>query len=318
MTLHIFGAGMAGLLAANMLRRYVPQVHEAQDVLPDNHGALLRFRTSEVARETSQHFRKVRVLKAVSSDGVLRDRSSIKDANRYSLKVTGSVAPRSVLDLTPVDRYIAPPDFLEQMAMDIRLSLNSPLTDGFIHAANLGPRDPIISTIPMPALMAIVGWPKPPEFRFRTIWSLSLRITDPDLDVHQTIYYPDLDVGYYRASITGNQLIIEFAGAEEPGGDEIHDALVNVLADFGIPADSSWMQPSSYTWKSQKYGKLIPIPEDERKEFILAMTDQYNIYSVGRFATWRQILMDDVALDIRLVERMISERSAYSRRLHGR
>jgi 2-polyprenyl-6-methoxyphenol hydroxylase-like FAD-dependent oxidoreductase len=36
----IYGAGMAGLLAAVALKRFNPVVHETQSSLPNNHNAL--------------------------------------------------------------------------------------------------------------------------------------------------------------------------------------------------------------------------------------------------------------------------------------
>jgi hypothetical protein len=47
------------------------------------------------------------------------------------------------------------------------------------------------------------------------------------------------------------------------------------------------------------------------------MTTKYNIYSVGRFATWRQLLMDDVVDDIQHVERFIRSKSDYGRMMHS-
>lgn len=41
----------------------------------------------------------------------------------------------------------------------------------------------------------------------------------------------------------------------------------------------------------------------------------YGIYSLGRFATWRQILMDDVVKDVKVIEQLIEQRDNYSRRL---
>ena len=43
----IWGAGLACLLA-NMFRKWSPVVYEKQDSLPNNHNALLRFRTNQV------------------------------------------------------------------------------------------------------------------------------------------------------------------------------------------------------------------------------------------------------------------------------
>jgi hypothetical protein len=311
-TVHIYGAGMAGLIAAIMLRRLRPVLHEAQPSFPDNHGALLRFRTDAVARETGQTFRKVRVLKAVKSGGALRSVSTLRDANLYAMKVTGSVAPRSILDLVPVDRWIAPPDFLNVMyqSLDEDIEFSDPLD--FAEIQNAKPSDAIISTIPMPALMSIVEWPSAPEFRHVSVRSISATIQEPATDVYQTIYYPEPDVPQYRASITGNRLIIEVAGDVESNihGGFIHD----VLSDFGL--DDCLC--GAFTEKVQTFGKILPIPDEERHQFILSMTDRFRIYSVGRFATWRQILLDDVVDDVRWIESAIAERSAYARRLAAR
>ena len=47
------------------------------------------------------------------------------------------------------------------------------------------------------------------------------------------------------------------------------------------------------------------------------MTDTYKIYSVGRFATWRQLLLDDVVEDIAIVEEFISNQDNYKRKMHS-
>ena len=61
----IFGAGLAGLLAGNILRKYHPKIYEAQNELPNNHSALLRFRTSDVGTACSIPFKRVKVSKAI-------------------------------------------------------------------------------------------------------------------------------------------------------------------------------------------------------------------------------------------------------------
>ena len=65
----IYGAGLAGLLAGNMMRSFNPVVKEAQSSLPNNHGALLRFRSDKVETATAVPFKKVRVKKAIKHDG---------------------------------------------------------------------------------------------------------------------------------------------------------------------------------------------------------------------------------------------------------
>ena len=310
MSVRIYGAGMAGLLASEMLRRERPMIYEAQPALPDNHGALLRFRTDAVARETKQTFRRVRVLKAVKSDGRLRSSATLRDANQYSFKVTGAVAARSILDLAPCDRYVAPPNFLTMMARDAHLRMGAPLTIEDLAKFKGQREDAVISTIPMPALMKIVGWDGSTfAFSYRPVWSLTATIPVPRVDIFQTIYYPEPDMPCYRASFTGNRLIIEYM--DDPAE---YTAVLEVLADFGLTTEVEGM---SITIKRQEYGKLLPMNETARQEFILAMTDEYNLYSVGRFATWRQILLDDVVNDVHVVEQLISQRSTYQQRLGG-
>lgn len=309
MSIRIIGAGMAGLLAAEMFRRAQPIVAEAQPMLPDNQGALLRFRSDAVARETRQTFTKVSVLKAVKSGGRLRPTATLRDANEYALKVSGVVSPRSVLDLAACTRYVAPGDFLAVLARDARIRLNAPLTRGDLNTMKGQREVAFISTIPMPVLMELVGWPSRPEFAWRPIWSVAAKIVAPKVDVYQTIYYPDPEVPWYRASITGRQLIVEFM--TEP--DFRNFGMRDLLPDFGLP--TAWSMLSAPVIKRQEYGKLTSLPKKDRHEFILAMTDEYNLYSVGRFATWRQILLDDVVEDIRTVESMITQRSSYLRRL---
>lgn len=170
---------------------------------------------------------------------------------------------------------------------------------------------PIISTIPMPVLMKIVGWKNIPEFSKQKIWTQRAIIEEPDCDIYQTIYYPDDLFSYYRISIIGNVVISE--SIREPkqySGSHIMGALYD---DFGIRAKKLAGVESS----EQEYGKILPINNNLRKQFIYEMTTKYNIYSVGRFATWRQILLDDVVEDIQHVEQFIRSNTDYSRWMHS-
>jgi hypothetical protein len=318
MTLRIYGAGMAGLLAANMLRRYRPIIHEAAPELPDNHGAILRFRSDAVSRATGIPFRKVRVQKAVRTYAGLSDRATIADANKYSLKVTGAISARSILDLSPVERWIAPDNFLDLLARDCIIKTSHPLTANVL-ADMQGADDKqqvAISTVPMPVLMDMVDWNlgEPPPFQWQSIWSVTADIIGVPVDVYQTIYYPEPQIPYYRASITGKRLIIESRAMDF----EAHDWIQGILRDFGIPSGFDSVNYEYLDHKYQEYGKLLPMTNDGlRRSFIMAMTDQYNLYSLGRFGTWRQILLDDVVTDVTKIDAMISERSAYARRLSG-
>lgn len=307
----IYGAGMAGLLAANMLRRFNPTVREAQASLPDNHGALLRFRSDAVERATGMPFKRVTVHKAVKIDGVLRTSADLRISNMYSQKVSEEVMTRSVMNLTPGERYIAPDDFIATMAAGATIEYDQALGSEDLYACLEGMYGPVISTVPMPVMMDIVGWEDKPEFHYLPIWSYKARILAPVTRVYQTVYYPEHELPYYRASITGDQLIIEYTMELKPE-EGWADAMAHVLDDFGIRDAELVEGKVSY----QKYGKLLPIDDRLRRVFIMMLTNEYGIYSVGRFATWKQILMDDVVKDVNVVERFIADRDQYTRYLH--
>lgn len=303
---------MAGLLAAHMLRRHHPVIHEIQSSLPNNHHALLRFRSDAVSRATGILFRRVMVTKAVYNHrtGEL-NASALPDlANMYARKVTGEVRARSVMNLETVERWIAPPDFISLLAHGSHIQFNSPLlsVEGLVG-------EPTISTIPMNLLMNVTGWPKPINgFPHQTITTMTVEIDAPFIDVYQTIYFPG-DYNFYRASFTGSMLHIEYMGT--PAFDDISQAqeIKWVMRHFGVSSPYAY---SSVTVSTQAYGKLSPIPETERRAFILAMTDRFNVYSLGRFATWRQILLDDVVHDVQVIDRFINERDDYARALTTR
>lgn len=293
----IAGAGLAGLLAANMLRRSDVSVVEAQPELPNNHSAVLRFRSNEVALQTGIPFRRVRVFKAVHAPV-----NPVADALAYSEKVLGKLELRSVIETAPVDRWIAPPDLIGRMADGVEVEY------GAIWKKSAD-APPVISTMPMPRLMDALAWTGPrPEFNSRP--GTVIRATLKDADVYATIYYPHA-LPCYRASITGNELIIEIARELDASANIQDDAsaiLRQVLPTFGLWGGSltPGIRP---VVKTQRYAKLARLSEEDRKTaqaFMYWATTEHNVYSLGRFATWRAgLLLDDAVQDVRKIEQWI-------------
>lgn len=306
---------MAGLIAANLLRRHRPVVYEAQSQVPNNHGALLRFRSDAVARAVNQPFKQVNVTKGVKWKNSVSDSASLQASNLYSLKVTGGIWERSIMNLQPSVRWIAPEGFCSDLANGVVIRYDQPVNDlAELGASVTSDEGPVISTIPMPAMMKMVDWELNSRFEWKQIWSIRARIVHPPLRVYQTIYYPDPEVPFYRASITGDLLIIE--SMSEPKESLAEFTVHSVLQDFGINyRQAGFLNHEGISIVPQKYGKLLPYSETERRAFILALTDRFGIYSLGRFATWRQILLDDIVQDVRIIDRLITERDAYSRHL---
>ena len=297
----IVGAGLSGLIAASMLRDNIDRIWEAQKELPNNHSALLRFRSSVVGDATGIPFKKVQVMKAVVSTG-----NPVKDAISYSLKCTGKAELRSITSATGAieERYVAPDDFIQRLANQVtdKISLNCGLDKGTRATENQ-----IISTIPMPALMDHLGWKDKPDFSYigGTVVTCDL---PSEIDIYATIYYPDPTFAPYRASITGRRLMIEISDVSQKSyeGPQFSFSIMDAVDSFGLCDYIDYVKDNS-TVKRMQYAKISPIDEGIRKRFILWASEKHNFYSLGRFATWRPgLLLDDIVNDVRVIQRLIN------------
>lgn len=320
----IYGAGLTGLIAANIFQRsHTVEIREAQMKLPHNHQALLRFRSPKVGQAVGIPFREVTVHKAALVNGELTTTPNLLSNNLYSRKVTGSFHNRSILNLEPTKRWIAPRGFNDQLAAQLgdRIIYGEALDEEILQKRfldvqkNTFIQEEWLSTIPLPTMIALAKW-KPLDLQSRSIAVVHGIISHPRCDLYQTIYFPDPNINYYRASITGNQFILEYNNFQPPTfkGYEIPDVRP-VLYHFGMQ-DVDVEFETLLTVTFQKHGKILPSVDDqERKRTILALTDLARIYSLGRFAVWRQILQDDVIQDIDRINVWMGERSGYQRRL---
>ena len=62
--------------------------------------------------------------------------------------------------------------------------------------------------------------------------------------------------------------------------------------------------------------KITPIDEDTRRWVIETLSQKEEIYSLGRFATWRNILLDDVLKDLQVIKKLMNA-DLYSRKIHS-
>lgn len=300
--MQILGAGLAGLLAGC----HFPNATLYEAGTPDQiaHKAVLRFRTSAVGDSVGIEFKKVRVRKGIWSQeehGFCPP--NIRLANFYARKVIGSLVDRSIWDLEPVDRYIAPENFQQQLVdrLGSRIHWGTPITRDDVAAFT----SPTISTIPLkvmaqwyydPALYPndeVIHWTHAPiqVRRFRLTRS----------DVYQTVYFPDPDTTLYRVSITGNLVIAEYA--QEADDFDFWPAF-GLYRQDGEPIDTT----------SQRFGKILPIDDAWRKAFIFSLSQRKRIYSLGRYGVWRNILLDDVLQDISKIKKLIVS-SPYAQQL---
>lgn len=310
--INVIGAGMSGLLAAAMLRSELGTCYEKQDALPNNHSAVLRFRSSVVGDTLNIPFKKVQAMKAIEPH-----RNPIADALSYSKKTNGAYTLRSVATAKGeiVERYIAPKDFIQKMADRVKS-----IEFGVDYFGEDFPPDeivPTISTIPMPALMQALGYREGlrPNFDYRKSTNIVMQIAD--CNAYASLYVPDPSSPISRISLTGDELVAECShnlAWQEGTTQEVADVAMQAAAMMGI--EGEWVL--SIRPKEQSYAKILPCDERLRRRFIVWATDKFKIYSLGRYATWRPgLLQDDVVDDVRKIQEMIRSDDDYGRKLNG-
>lgn len=300
----IIGAGLAGLIAAHI---FPGEIYEAAPAPKAMHKALLRFRNEEVSRVTGIDFKPVKVHKGIWSfyeDNFVEP--SIRLANQYSSKcLDGWLAnDRSVWNLKPVTRYIAPEDFYERLLINVSGRVCWSLPFDF---ALKRPDLPVISTAPLDIVLEQLAIFPDIILKKAAIYVQRYRVENCDL--YQTVYYPEPDHPIYRASITGDLLIVESASAEYLNVSPT--AMTVICQSFGI--EESWVRTLDSS--GQQYGKIADVDDFTRKQLIVRLTNEYNIFSLGRFATWRNILLDDVVNDALIIKKLLKA-TAYERKLH--
>lgn len=273
----IYGAGLAGLIAA----QHFPDAKIFDRGLK-KHSAVLRFRSPAVGDALGIEFKKVTVRKAIYYQGKMFNECNIKLANFYAKKVIGRYVDRSIWNLDTCDRWIAPDDLL--YILTDRFKKNIEYIE--VKAEEmLQCKDISISTLPLPALA-------PNDVKFISQPINIIRYKIPNAAAHQTIYFPDPELDVYRASVIDNILIVEMTLPPRRYS-------LNIPEVFGFE-DAHLIEETT-----QKHGKILPIDEDWRRAFLYNLTVKHNIYSLGRFATWRNILLDDVLKDVMVIKKLM-------------
>lgn len=304
----IVGAGLAGLLAGAMLRGQAAAILERQNDIPNNHSAVLRFRSSVVGDAAGIPFKKVRVLKAA-----LGWRNPVADAMAYSKKTNGSYTLRSVVSATGEvsDRYIAPADFVSQMygqcsgiPFHFGRSAVTDIMDG---------QGPVIWTGPLNILAEDIGLIDGEMARtFRHVPGINVKFDVAGLDAYASLYVPDPMFRMARISITGSEVVAECYGSDDIRAISHSDIVRDTCYLLGI--DPNEAGPAEA--RVQRYAKILPIDESLRRKLIMTLSREHSIYCLGRFATWRPgLLMDDLVNDVRVIQRLAaSHTEVYTQR----
>jgi len=281
-TVKIIGAGMAGLLAGTYFRkRAKTEIYEKQSSLPSNHHAVLRFRSSAVSEFTGIEFRKINMIRTN-----IKHINDVADSLSYAYKCNGKYSSdRSINNGTVVgERYIAPPDFVSRMATDMPICYESNALGNMdqllSYDSDEGGRPVIISTIPMPALMKALGYPRSVNFDQTNGSVIKAKIKSCDAFI--SIYDPRPTTVWSRLSITGNELAIEIPRLtaqqviERYSSWDLATVIAEALSHAGISSTDHFLtmpiEGNSHV-KDQAFAKILPIDEELRLSFIHWATD---------------------------------------------
>lgn len=324
----ILGLGQTSMICAIMLckRGFDVEIFDEKplDQFKQSHFALLRFKTDKIEQETGIKLSKFKTEKAIyigkHFDKVIVNESNIELNNKYSFKVSGKYQSRSIGNLNSGIRYQPPENFFELLlnkCVELGVKFKKESINASINAIiNKFDNFNVISTIPMPKINEII-FKKDINFDFQKIYTAEFELTENVFDVNQTIYFPEEHHLPYRISITNNKIKCEMSKKQYENKKnkhseiEIIDDLMNIFCDaFGVNFDFIRTCFLNFDFKNvikeQKFGKISPIDEHTRQTIIYQLTKKYNIYSLGRFSCWRNILLDDVVDDVKVIEKLIS------------
>ncbi len=293
----IIGAGLTGLIAGHAFPKR--QLIEAAKQPEKLHNAVLRFRSPLIGELTGIPFRPVTVRKGIWFKGGWNE-PSINLANEYSRKVIGRTVDRSIWNIDAVTRWIAPGNLYERLVENVkgridwgtRYDFADDGKDNSATVINTSPLDKVVAQ-----LVAADKWVCALDFAYAPIKVLKFRIKD--CDVHQTVYFPTPLHSLYRASITGDLMICEFAGDAFANSGDWKKELVEAfwVRDMDSVGDVA----------EQKYGKIADVDTQARRLLLAGLTQNRRVYSLGRFGTWRNILLDDLLKDINIIKQLMEE-----------
>lgn len=314
MKMIIVGAGISGSIAGEYFRRYSPKIYDQRPEglsVYNNHHAIMRMKTRDAGDIIGREIKEIKISKEIYYKGEHHKTANTMFNNLYSLKVNGSIEDRSISTVngSHETRYIIK-DFKIQYIGRTALSgvdLNKKRLyfdrDGCKFEVDY---DVVLSTIPMPVMLKAAGATAGVEFKKRSIF-ITRQIYDFECkEIYQTIYYPSRNMKAYRATLESSTLIIESVDGypSEKEYSEIEES-------FGI--DSSMRSPYAPILNSQEFGKIIDIDDITRKRLLNHLTERHSIYSIGRFAIWKNIKVDDLIKDLRKIDEMINVDSESNR-----
>jgi hypothetical protein len=288
----ILGAGLAGLLAYQFFKNedtVILEKEKKENIF--RHNAILRTKKEEFPRMLGINYEKVELEKNYLFKDSLHITPNIEMKNNYSIKISDKLLKRSINDENNnKNRYIFD-------IFDINFDKYNVLFNEKIETlADIGDYDFCISTLPMPIMSKISKMEIKQSFETKPIFVYFIYL-NIDSELHQTIYECNEYSPIYRMTLNKKIITIEATKEVEEG------VLINKMKYFGL----LFTDIESIEKVEQSNGKIYRIDDNTRKAFILNLTNEYNIYSLGRYAIWKpKLMLDDLLDDLYKIKKMMN------------
>lgn len=306
MKIVIIGSGISGLIMYRLISSLNPKIYDAKKIKTalQNHQTLLRIRDPELSSILGCDLKEIKVDKNIYYRFDITNKCNIKINNLYSLKVCGELNNKSIQNTDTCKRYLIENFNLIEQKINSSYELFNIKDKELFFRTDKGIKkvkyDYCISTIPLPILLNIINYKIESKFEHKAIYTLKCKLNIKS-NVYQTIYIPEFRYPVYRASLHGDTLIME---SLLPINDKCKEFCLDL---FGLNNNFLKQEKEYYS----EFGKLISIDDEERLATICMLTNEYNIFSLGRFAIWKSIRIDNVIKDAKQIKKMILSRNKY-------
>lgn len=313
----IIGAGISGLIAFNFFKKYNPVIIEKnteREFGLNNHSALFRIKDSRIPLLLGLNARKISISKSIYSSREFHEKPTIKMANEYSIKTNGTISKRSILNESDngirylINKEELIKEFIKRYKYHCHFGCKLINIENKMITVDIKDKglqnfnyNNCINTTRVDNLLQLTGNKLKvtnKNFKILPIYTANIKLKIK-CNVNQTVYIPDRDEIIYRMTLQENKLIIE--GTKTIiFGDII--SLSNSI--FGLrECDFDF---NSLKYEEMKQGKIREIEENNRRNIIFNLTKNYHIYSLGRFAIWKNITTNDLMQDCEIIERFIN------------
>src|SRR4030042_3226346 len=319
MKMVIIGSGIAGTMAYNYFRALDPEVYEAREnrqAFSDNE-AIIRMKNPAVGFLFGADMKEVEIEKWIFDNGKYYSQPTPEFVCSYSQKVAKSITSRSIENLGKVKRYLVNTklnipenkikykhklfDVDDIVSDDVNYHSLS-IHDGIKSYLDIK-YDVCINTIPLPVITNMFGSKtekhKNGTFKSLDIYTRKILFT-PDLyvDKYYTVYIPDQDSSIYRVNLSPEGIIFE--STEEIGIGQCEDLAYSLFRIYPMHYDTKQSVCKKISEK-----KILNIDSGIRKRLLYQLTSNHSIYSLGRYAIWKNIGTDDLMQDLIKIGQMI-------------